>query len=845
MKTTMLVSDEIMKSGLPPTLKVVHPSSPSNQESNQAPKMPLAKQAHFSFDRSFQEKIVQAMIMDRVWASQIAEVLKVDFFEYGFLKKIASSYLEYNSKYKEFPSIELLATITASELKSPADEAIRSQVKDFLVRVSEHKDLGDLGYVKEKSLDFCKRVGLQKALEQSIDFIETEKYEKVVETIKKAIAAGMEHSSGLDLTADVDARYSETYRRTVGTGVPELDQRKILNGGLGAGEIGVVIAATGCHAKGTEILMYDGSLRKVEDVRPGDLLMGPDSKARKVLSLVRGQDKMYKIVPVKGDSFTVNQEHILSLRRTNTGAGSRKDGEIVNISVKDYLKTSKTFKHLHKLYRVGVEFAESQSALPIDPYMLGVLLGDGSLSRKRIEVTTADPEISSELKTFAESFGVGLSKHEKKNNAASGWYFTNKGKHRNPLVGTLDKLGLIDTKSNTKFIPMLFKTASRNERLKLLAGLLDTDGSYNHVCFDYVSKSKLLADDVAYVCRSLGLAAQTKETTKSDQHGTVGTYYRVCISGDVSEIPTRIARKKAATRRQKKSVLVTGFSVVEQPKDSYYGFQVSGDHLYLMGDFTVTHNCGKSHVLTHFGAQALLRGKNVLHYTFELNERAIGIRYDSHLLDINSLDCIDNREAIKAFYAENAETLGHLRIKYYPTGGATVNTLRSHIDKLATEGFVPDLLIVDYAGIMRSTEKYDLLRLELKKIYEELRGFANELDIPVWTASQSNKEGADKDYVDLTNMAEAYGQAHVADFVIGLSRKSMNKSTGLGNIFIAKNRAGVDGLQFQIILDTARSRLKILTESEAAGMQQDAELLEDGNLKNFLRTKIRDYQKRQ
>jgi len=453
----------------------------------------------FSFDKSFQEKIIQAMIVDRVWSSQISEVLNVDFFEYGYLKKIASSYLSYNEKYKEFPSLELLATMTATDLKNPADSLMRGQVHDFLIKVSENKDLGDLGYVKDKALDFCKRAGLQKALEQSIEYIETEKYEKVVDIIKRAITAGNEHSPGLDLSSDVDARYSETFRRTVGTGIGLLDQKKVLNGGLGAGELGVVIAPTGV---------------------------------------------------------------------------------------------------------------------------------------------------------------------------------------------------------------------------------------------------------------------------------------------------------------------------------------------------------GKSHVLVHFGAQALLQGKNVLHYTFELNERALGIRYDSHFLGIDSTECSEHKELIRNFYADNSETLGRLRIKYYPTGGATVNTLRAHIDKLAVDGFIPNLIIIDYAGIMRSTEKYELLRLELKKIYEELRGFANEVDVPVWTASQSNKEGADKDYVDLTNMAEAYGQAHVADFVLGLSRKSTNKATGYGNLFIAKNRAGIDGLQFQIHLDTARSKLRILTEDEVSSMTQDSELLEDGNLKNFFRQKIRDYQRK-
>ena len=171
MKTTMALNEETIKSALSSTI-IIDPNAKPKQQGQQGKMAPAssrtsaeaANNIRFSFDRSFQEKIVQAMIMDRTWASQITEVLQVDFFEYAYLKKISSSYMEYYEKYKEFPSIDLLATIVASDLKNAADEAIRSQVKDFLVRVSQHENLGDLGYVKEKSLDFCKRVGLQKAL---------------------------------------------------------------------------------------------------------------------------------------------------------------------------------------------------------------------------------------------------------------------------------------------------------------------------------------------------------------------------------------------------------------------------------------------------------------------------------------------------------------------------------------------------------------------------------------------------------------------------------------------------------------------------------------------------------
>ena len=233
---------------------------------------------------------------------------------------------------------------------------------------------------------------------------------------------------------------------------------------------------------------------------------------------------------------------------------------------------------------------------------------------------------------------------------------------------------------------------------------------------------------------------------------------------------------------------------------------------------------GKSHLLTHFGAQALLQGKNVFHYTMELNERYVGIRYDSHLTEINSSDCSDATDLIKQYFEANREHMGRLIIKEFPARSITCNNIKSHIDKMTYKGIRPDLVIIDYAGIIRSTEKYDLPRLEMQFVIQEIRKMAKELDVPVWTALQSNKEGAKADIVDLTNLAESYGQAAEADFVLGLQRMSTQKATGFGTMFIAKNRFGIDGLQFKVHLDTARSKIRVLSDAEVEDIKNDNDI---------------------
>ena len=246
---------------------------------------------------------------------------------------------------------------------------------------------------------------------------------------------------------------------------------------------------------------------------------------------------------------------------------------------------------------------------------------------------------------------------------------------------------------------------------------------------------------------------------------------------------------------------------------------------------------GKSHFLVQVGATALMQERNVLHYTFELSEISTGLRYDSHISDIPIDELIERKNEVIETYKKLA--LGRLIIKEYPTGSASVVTIRNHIEKLLLKDFRPDLIIIDYADIMRSTRSYDSLRHELKLIYEELRNLAMELRIPVWTASQANRSSAQNDIVGLENMSEAYGKAMVADVVISLSRKSHEKADGAGRLFVAKNRAGRDGLVFPIKIDTAQSKIRTLTEDEVVDLENKKRDSE-ASMKELLRQKWRE-----
>ena len=362
----------------------------------------------------------------------------------------------------------------------------------------------------------------------------------------------------------------------------------------------LVVAATGvgkCLGKGTPVLLYSGRVVPVEEVVAGDLLMGPDSKPRKVLGTGSGYENMYRVVPVKGDSYVVNESHILSLRMTRSSestseiknysysGGRAASGAFVEISVSDYLKSSKTFRHCAKGWRVGVSF--DSRPVPLDPYILGLWLGDGETGSPRF--WNADPEVSEALYAYAKSVGMVAKTYQPlgkcpRISITSGSNFGSHG--LNVLKNALVSIGCFES----KHVPDLYMANSEDVRLNLLAGLMDSDGCMGRHMYDFVSMIEKLADDVCFLARSVGLAAYKKVCKKSCQTGAIGRYFRVGISGDICKIPCRIARKKAPARGQIKSVLNVGISVKPIGVGQYFGFELSGDGLFLLGDFTVTHN---------------------------------------------------------------------------------------------------------------------------------------------------------------------------------------------------------------------------------------------------------------
>lgn len=366
--------------------------------------------------------------------------------------------------------------------------------------------------------------------------------------------------------------------------------------------VGVIQAPTGsgkCLGKNTKVLMYNGDIKLVQNIQKGDLLMGPDSKPRKVKSTCTGQEMLYKVHQKKGDPYIVNESHILSLKQTSTRKNPRNKAEeklaalagtIKNISVRDYLKSTKYYKHIHKGWKSAVDFNVYNDDPLLDPYFVGIWLGDGT--KRRATITTADNAIKDYIYKYAEELGMDVRKEENSKNSNNYHIIAPNGKMGPNTNNIISALSFYNLKNN-KHIPKRYKCGSRQERLELLAGLIDTDGSLAGPSgFDIIQKSKVLAEDIKFLCASLGFAVKiSKCQKKCSNNGKVGTYYRLGIYGDIDEVPVRINRKKPSKRGQKKDHSVCGIHLEKLDVGEYFGFEVEGpDRLFLLGDFTVTHN---------------------------------------------------------------------------------------------------------------------------------------------------------------------------------------------------------------------------------------------------------------
>ena len=247
---------------------------------------------------------------------------------------------------------------------------------------------------------------------------------------------------------------------------------------------------------------------------------------------------------------------------------------------------------------------------------------------------------------------------------------------------------------------------------------------------------------------------------------------------------------------------------------------------------------GKTWVLAAIGANAMKRGKHIVHYSLELNESYVGLRYDSIFTGIANQNLKYHKDDV---ISEMDKLKGDLVIKYYPTKSASVNTLSAHLKRITTLGTQVDMVVVDYADILKDVGGSREVRHALGNIYEDLRGLAGEFQIPVWTASQANRSALDEDVIEAQKVSESYQKIMTADFVMSLSRKVEDKIGNTGRFHVIKNRFGPDGITYPAKVNTNTGKMEIYESSSVGGQEQQQKIdNRDNIMKKMLSNRYED-----
>ena len=400
----------------------------------------------------------------------------------------------------------------------------------------------------------------------------------------------------------------------------------------------LLVHEMGCVSPETPILKWDGGIRRADEIKENDILIGDDGMPRNVVSLIDGTAEMFEIHQNKAETYVVNGNHILTVKISGNFAItwtesimtwtlrwfdksllkpmaktksckniSKEEGykfitdfrytvyeedDTLNITVNDYMKLSKSVKSYMKGYKCpGIQWDNRKVVL--DPYILGMWLGDGN--SRGDGFTSADDELVKCWEIWAEKNNSKIT-HVKDSDI--GYYIRNNDQGLSPFKEQLREYNLIDN----KHIPREYIVNDRQTRLKVLAGLIDTDGYVysNGTCIEIFQKNIELATQLCYLIRSLGFSCQQKTRTKSCMYKgqkREGLYECLSISGkNLEDIPVILSRKKLSPRKQIKDPLVTQIKVTSIGIGKYVGWELdcTSNKRFLLGDFTVTHNTGKT-----------------------------------------------------------------------------------------------------------------------------------------------------------------------------------------------------------------------------------------------------------
>ena len=370
-------------------------------------------------------------------------------------------------------------------------------------------------------------------------------------------------------------------------------------------DIILITGGRGCETPTQEVVMADMTIKQIKDIKVGDKVMGIDGTPRNVLDVHFGRGQMYKVSQSNADDYFVNDEHVLSLHKSRSAQtdkgrilknGNRQFkngrypsyGNDIDMPIREYMAKSERFRYNFRGFKVKIPYKEQ--TVSIEPYLLGLWLGDGTCTAPYI--TNPDEEIRDYIKNYCSRKGQRFFSSLKSGAWQLGIRSFSEKKGANEFLNFLYDKNLI----GNKYIPQEYIANSEQIRLQLLAGLVDTDGSYDGWGYEITQKNESLAKQIKFLADSLGFRThiQTKRAYIGEKD--CGLYWRISISGDLYRVPCRVKRKQAqrGDNYNDRTFTESSLKISDIGIGDWVGIELDGDKRYIHSDGTVTHNSGKS-----------------------------------------------------------------------------------------------------------------------------------------------------------------------------------------------------------------------------------------------------------
>jgi len=765
----------------------------------------MASDKNFGYlGNTFQIQLVNQLVINKDFARSIIDVLDSKYFDNQYFKIIVQMIKEYYKKYESVPSFETLDQLTRSEITS---DAARRIVQDTLIQIKD-SSLDGHQFVIEKALKFCKQQELQKVMTKAqkiIDKGDFESYDQLEEMVNKALQVGEIDEGEQDVFSNLDEVLDDDYRHPIPIGIPGIDN--LLKGGLAKGELGVILAPTGVGKSlpNSEPVLTPNGWVKMGDIKLGDKIIGSDGNEQYVIGVYpQGVRSIYKVEFTDDTFVNCDEEHLWSVNTLNMRtAKTRVKGESVYKPNYGYkvVKTSDMISSIKKNgrynYRLPVvspiNFNEKE--VLINPYLLGLLLGDGSICESGVRISTKDDELFdnisylNEHSSFNEYFRTET-KSIKSINLKSG------------IKQRLNEYGLLNKKSNNKFIPKDYLYNSVKNRVSLLQGLMDTDGYVNkNSTVQFTTISEQLCNDVRELVLSLG--GTVKINTKVPKYVYNGVKkegqlsYTITMSFANDIVPFKLLRKVSKYYKRKKYLEQKYVKAITYShNEEATCIKVSNpDELFVTRDYVLTHN---TTVLSKIANHAFNLGYNVLQIFFEDNPKIIQRKHFTMWTGIAPDELSFNKDKVMEKVKEIREnTKNRLILKKYPSDTLTMSQIKNQVRKMIAEGNKIDLIVLDYIDCIVPDKN---LGDEWKSEGSVMRGYealCHELDIAGWTATQGNRSSISSDVVTTDQMGGSIKKAQVGHVIISVAKSLQQKEMKLATIAITKSRIGQDGIVFE------------------------------------------------